>query len=142
MTDFAQYDGYKKDFDFYVGPVQPDAFRSGEFGNHLWADISRLLGTPFDGATIRPDDHDGYTYWFANDHLSASLYSGPLEQGPGPLDRVPAMLTVISRSEDVANSELAERLYAGLTESSDYLVVVFADNGMPITANYDIGDGW
>jgi hypothetical protein len=142
MTDFAQYDGYKKDFDFYVGPVQPDDFRSGGFGHRLWADTSRILGTPFDGATIRPDDHDGYKYWFANDDLSVSLYSGPLEPGPGPLDRAPAMLTVISRSEDVASSELAERLYAGLTESSDYLVVVFADDGMPITANYDIGDGW
>ncbi|MEU5665519.1 hypothetical protein [Streptomyces longwoodensis] len=57
-------------------------------------------------------------------------------------DRVPAMLTVISRSENVASSKLAERLYDELTESSDYLVVVFADNGMPITANYDIGNGW
>ncbi|NKQ28610.1 hypothetical protein [Streptomyces galbus] len=142
MTDFAQYDGYKKDFDFYVGPMQPDDVRSGEIGERLWADVSRILGTAFDGATIRPDDHDGYRYWFANDELRASLYSGPLEPGPGPLDRVPAMLTVISRSEDVASSELAERLYAGLTGSGDYLVVVFADNGMPITANYDIGDGW
>ncbi|MFJ4696497.1 hypothetical protein [Streptomyces sp. NPDC088766] len=142
MTDFAQYDGYKKDFDFYVGPVQPDDFRSEEFGSRLWADVSRILGTPFDGATITPDDHDGYKYWFANDDLSASLYSGPLEPGPGPLDQVPAMLTVISRSEDVASSELAERLYAGLTGSGGYLVVVFADDGMPIAANYDIGDGW
>lgn len=142
MTDFAQYDGYKKDFDFCVGPAQPDSFRSGEFGDRLWADASRILGTAFDGGTITPDDHGGCNYWFGNDDLSASLYSGPLEPGPGPLGRVPAMLTVISRSEDVASSELAERLYAGLTASDGYLVVVFADNGMPIAANYDIGDGW
>ncbi|MEV7995714.1 hypothetical protein AB0O67_28595 [Streptomyces sp. NPDC086077] len=142
MTDFAQYDGYKKDFDFYVGPAQPDGFRSGEFGDRLWADVSRILGTPFDGGTITPDDHDGYTYWFDNDDLSASLYSGPREPGSGTLDQVPAILTVISRSEDVASSELAERLYTGLTGAGGYLVVVLADDGMPIAANFDIGDGW
>ncbi|MER6346367.1 hypothetical protein ACWC10_24650 [Streptomyces sp. NPDC001595] len=58
------------------------------------------------------------------------------------LDHVPAMLTVISRSDDVASSELAERLYAGLTASDDYVVVVFAYDGMPIAANFDIGDDW
>lgn len=142
MTDFAQYDGYKRDFDFCVGPARPDGFRSREFGDRLWADVSRLLGTPFDGATIRPKAHGGCNYWFDNEDLSASAYSGPLE-GSGVLDQVPAMLTVISRSDHVASSELAERLYAGLTASDDaYLVVVFEDNGMPIAANFDIGDDW
>ncbi|MEV6160546.1 hypothetical protein AB0L71_01185 [Streptomyces sp. NPDC052052] len=142
MPDFAQYDGYKCDFDFYVGPAQPDAFRSREFGDRLWADVSRILGTSFEGGTITPNDCDGYNYWFDNDDLSAGLYSGPLESQSGVLDQVPAMLTVISRSEDVASSELAERIYAGLTASDYYLVVVFAHNGMPIAANFDIGDGW
>ncbi|MEY9484210.1 hypothetical protein RKD26_000004 [Streptomyces calvus] len=73
MTDFAQYDGYKKDFDFYVGSARPKGFQSREFGDRLWADVSRLLETPFDGGTITPDDHDGYNYWFDNDDLSASL---------------------------------------------------------------------
>ena len=42
---------------------------------------------------------------------------------------------------DVGNSVLAERLYAGLTASDvAYLVAVFEDNGMPIAANFDIGD--
>ncbi|MFI0242600.1 hypothetical protein [Streptomyces sp. NPDC016845] len=142
MTGFAQYDGYKRDFDFCVGPARPDGFRSRAFGDRLWADVSRLLGIPFDGATITPVANDGYNYWFENEDLSASVYSGPLE-GSGVLDQVPAMLTVISRSVDVANSELAERLYAGLTTSDDaYLVVVFEANGMPIAANFDIGDGW
>lgn len=101
-----------------------------------------MLGIPFDGATIRPEADDGYRYWFENEDLSASVYSSPME-GSGVLDQVPASLNVISRSMDVANSELAERLYAGLTASDDaYLVVVFEDNGMPIAANFDIGDGW
>ncbi|MEY9484209.1 hypothetical protein RKD26_000003 [Streptomyces calvus] len=53
------------------------------------------------------------------------------------------MLTVISRSEVVASHEMAERLYAGLTASADvYLVVVFAYDGMPIAANFDISDDW
>ncbi|KOV68697.1 hypothetical protein ADL00_12520, partial [Streptomyces sp. AS58] len=86
--------------------------------------------------------HEGYNYWFDNDDLSSSLYSGPREPGSGVLDQVPATLTVISRSQDVASSELAERIYAGLTASDDYLVVVFAHNGMPLAANFDIGDDW
>ncbi|AWW41986.1 hypothetical protein [Streptomyces cadmiisoli] len=142
MTDFAQYDGYKQDFDFYVGPARQDDFRSREFGDRLWADVSRILKTPFDGGTITPDSHEGYNYWFDNDDLSSSLYSGPRESGSGVLDQMPAILTVISRSEDVASSELAERIYAGLTASDDYLVVVFAHNGMPIAAKFDIGDDW
>ncbi|MBQ1000348.1 hypothetical protein [Streptomyces sp. RK62] len=142
MTDFAQYDGFKRDFDFYVGPARPDGFRTREFGDRLWADVSRLLGVPFDGASITPGVDSGYKYWFENEDLSASVYSGPLE-GSGVLDQVPASLNVISRSMDVANSELAERLYAGLTASDDaYLVVVFEDTGMPIAANYDIGNDW
>ncbi|WP_394437612.1 hypothetical protein [Streptomyces sp. SGAir0957] len=79
MTDFAQYDGYKRDFDFCVGPARPDGFRSREFGDRLWADVSGLLGTPFDGATIRPKAHEGCNYWFDNEDLSASAYSVPLE---------------------------------------------------------------
>ncbi|MFE9677075.1 hypothetical protein ACFYO5_23495 [Streptomyces sp. NPDC006259] len=142
MTDFARFDGYKRDFDFSVGPAQPDAFRSREFGDRLWTDVSRIVGTPFEGGMITPDDYDGYHYWFGNDHLSASLCSCPPESDSGVLDQVPAMLTVISRSEDVASSELAERIYAGLTASDDYLVAVFTHDGMPIAANFDIGDDW
>ncbi|MFJ4467306.1 hypothetical protein ACIP2X_07305 [Streptomyces sp. NPDC089424] len=52
------------------------------------------------------------------------------------------MLTVISRSEDVASSELAERLYAGLTGASGNLVVVLADDGMPTVSNFGIRKGW
>ncbi|MFC9318268.1 hypothetical protein ACFW20_19380 [Streptomyces nigra] len=34
------------------------------------------------------------------------------------------------------------RLYDGLTASGDCLVVVFAYDGMPIAADFDIGDDW
>ncbi|MFF5041506.1 hypothetical protein [Streptomyces nigra] len=52
------------------------------------------------------------------------------------------MLTVISRSYEVASSEPAERMYDGLTASGDHLVVVFAYDGMPIAADFGIGDDW
>ncbi|MGV9230712.1 hypothetical protein [Streptomyces nigra] len=52
------------------------------------------------------------------------------------------MLTVISRSWEVASSEPAERMDDGLTASDDYLVVVFAYDGMPVAADFDIGDDW
>ena len=42
----------------------------------------------------------------------------------------------------MASSEPAERMYDGLTASGGYLVVVFAYDGMPVAADFDIGDDW
>ncbi|MEV8091510.1 hypothetical protein [Streptomyces nigra] len=83
MTDFAQYDGYKHDFDFHVGPARAEYFHSKAFGDRLWADLSRILEKPFEGATIEPDAPDGHRYWFGDDDLSAHLHSAPRSRTPG-----------------------------------------------------------
>ncbi|MCF2538691.1 hypothetical protein K6168_23955 [Streptomyces sp. FB2] len=88
MTDFAQYDGYKHDFDFHIGPARAEEFHSKAFGDRLWADLSRILEKPFEGATIEPDAPDGHRYRFEDD-LSAHLHSAPRSRTPGCWTRCP-----------------------------------------------------
>ncbi|WP_338903067.1 hypothetical protein [Streptomyces nigra] len=59
-----------------------------------------------------------------------------------PLDKVPAAALPISRSEQVATWELAEMLYDGLNALDTYLLIASDQFGMPVAANFGIGDDW
>lgn len=52
------------------------------------------------------------------------------------------MLTVISRSDSQETWKLANSLYEGLSALGTYLLIVFEEYGMPIAANFEIGDDW
>ncbi|MFD6425670.1 hypothetical protein [Streptomyces sp. NPDC060198] len=138
--DFSPYDGYKNDFEIQIGPISEVDFSAKKFGDNLWMNILDILGASFGSGTTMPG-RSGFSYSLQNDELSVSLYVGPIEED-GVLGHVPASLTAISRFEDVESSKLAEVLYAGLTASGGYLVVVFAHHGKPIAANFDVGDDW
>lgn len=100
------------------------------------------LSLPFEPSTIKPSGSGGYNYGFENDDLSVSLYVADPEPDEGFFGQVPAMLTARSRSDAVETWELAEKLFERLAARGGYLVVVFASNGMPVDANFDIGDDW
>ncbi|MEU6090169.1 hypothetical protein ABZ865_25830 [Streptomyces sp. NPDC047085] len=141
MGKFEVHGGPKSDFDFNVGLAEGD-WDCRQFGDRLWSDVAHILETSFDGSRIEPGKCGSYyNYWFENDNMSVSLYVDDGDPGC-PLEKVPAMLTARSRSDTVETWQLAERLYDRLTALDDYLVIVFAENGMPIDANFDIGDDW
>ncbi|MFG2950463.1 hypothetical protein [Streptomyces adustus] len=137
---FEAHGGFKRDFDVRVG-VSKGVWDCRQFGDRLWADVAQILETSFDGSRIESDSSGGHTYWFENDDLSVSLYVDDGEPG-WPLELVPAMLNARSRSESVETWQLAEKLYDSLAAPGTYLVAVFAEDGMPIDANFDIGDDW
>lgn len=141
MGKFEPHGGFTKDFDFNIGLAE-GAWDCKEFGDRLWADVARILEVPFEPSTIKPSGSGGYNYWFESDDLSASLYVADPEPDEGFFGQVPAMLTARSRSDTVETWELAEKLFERLAALGGYLVVVFASNGMPVDANFDIGDDW
>ncbi|MFJ4759133.1 hypothetical protein, partial [Streptomyces sp. NPDC088763] len=115
--------GYKADIDIRVGPAY-SAWNCRVFAATLRADVERVLGISFPVTDEGRDPTGGYRFWFENDEMSVHVIVDDPEVG-WPLDKVPAAALPISRSMDVANSELAERLYAGLTASDGaYLVAV------------------
>jgi hypothetical protein len=128
----------ERDFDFSVGPVE-SVGDCKQFGDRLWADVARILEVSFAGFPGEPGDPGSHRYWFEDDAMSVSLY---VDEGEPDwvFEKVPAMLTVRSRSEAVETWQLAEKLYAGLAAPGTYFVAVFAEDGMPIDANFDIGD--
>jgi hypothetical protein len=140
MGTFEAHGGAKKDFDFNVGLAEGD-WDAKRFGDRLWADVARILEVSFEDSPGEPGDAGSHRYWFENDSISVSLYVDDGEPG-WVFEKVPAMLTARSRSESVETWQLAEKLYDRLVAIGSYLVVVFADDGMPIDANFDIGDDW
>ncbi|KMS77544.1 hypothetical protein ACH49_20090 [Streptomyces leeuwenhoekii] len=99
------------------------------------------MGITFDTTDDGRDPSGGYRFWFEDEELSFHLIVDDPEEG-WPLDKVPAYAIPISRSERVATWELAEKLYDGLDSLRTYLLIAFERGGMPIAANFDIGDDW
>lgn len=132
--------GFKADFDVRVGPAR-SAWDCPVFARELRADVERVMGITFDTVGDGRDASGGYRFWFENDELSFHLIVDDPEEG-WPLDRVPAYAVPVSRSERVATWELAERLYDGLDDLGTYLLIAFERDGMPVAANFDIGDDW
>ncbi|SDJ77538.1 hypothetical protein [Streptomyces indicus] len=140
MESFEQYGGGKRDFEFRVGLAE-GAWNSAEFGDRLWADVGDFLGVSFANSHAEPSGPDGYLYGFDDDAWLVSLFVDDGEPG-WPLEKVPAMLTVWSRSDSLETWQVAERLYAHLAGLGRYLLIVFEEAGMPIASNFDIGDDW
>lgn len=140
MGRFEPYGGYKKDFDVHVGPAQ-SAWDCTAFAVMLRADVERIMGITFDVTGEGRDLSDGFRFWFENDDFSVRMVVADPEEG-WPLDQVPAYVVPVSRSDDVATWELAEKLYDGLDALGTYLLIAFESGSMPIAANFEIGDDW
>ncbi|MFP1624146.1 hypothetical protein ACLB9X_02780 [Streptomyces sp. 5K101] len=140
MGTFEEHSGADRDFDFRVGLAE-GAWDCKAFADRLWGDVARILNASFGGSTGVSDGVGGYKYGFENDDLSVSMFVDDGEPG-WPYEKVPAMLTARSRSGSLETWELAERLYEGLAAGGTYLLIVFEEYGMPIAANFDIGDDW
>ncbi|MFG2920730.1 hypothetical protein ACGFYA_04340 [Streptomyces sp. NPDC048305] len=140
MGKFEVHGGTKRDFDFNIGPVENDGDWK-RFGDRLWADVARVLEVSFAASPGEPEATGGHRYWFENDRMSVSLYVDEGEPG-WVFERAPAMLTARSRTETVETWQLAEKLYDSLVVLGSYFVAAFAEDGMPIDANFDIGDDW
>ena len=132
--------GYKADIDIRVGPAH-SAWNCRAFAAKLRADVECVLGISFPVTDDGRDPAGGYRFWFENDDMSVHVIVDDPEEG-WPLDKVPAAALPISRSEQVATWELAEKLYDGLNALDTYLLIALDQFGMPIAANFDVGDGW
>jgi hypothetical protein len=138
---FEEYGtGYKADFDVRVGPAR-SAWDCRVFAGELRADVERVLGIAFEVTDDGRDPAGGYRFRFENDDLSVHVFVDDPEEG-WPLDKVPAYAVPISRSEQVATWELAEKLYDGLDALGAYLLIAFEKGGTPVAANFDVGDDW
>jgi hypothetical protein len=135
----AAYEGSASDIDIRVGSTG-DVEGCKQFGDRLWLDITRILAIPHD-ENVAVAQFAGYVYEFGNAELIVSVYVDDGEPG-WPLEKVPAMLSGWSLSEEVETWELAEKLDDGLAALGGYLLIAFDPGGMPITANFDIGDDW
>ncbi|MFF7858388.1 hypothetical protein [Streptomyces sp. NPDC007904] len=111
------------------------------FAGELRADVERVLGIAFEVTDDGRDPAGGYRFRFENDDLSVHVFVDDPEEG-WPLDKVPAYAVPISRSEQVATWELAEKLYDGLDALGAYLLIAFEKGGTPVAANFDVGDDW
>ncbi|MFJ7103957.1 hypothetical protein [Streptomyces albogriseolus] len=111
-----------------------------QFGDGLWLDVARILAIPPD-ENVAVAKFAGYSYEFGNVKLIVSVYIDDGEPG-WSFEKVPTMLSGWSLSEEVETWELAEKLYEGLAALGGYLLIVFDPGGMPITANFGIGDDW
>lgn len=131
--------GFKADFDVRVGPAH-SVWDCPVFARELRADVQRVMGITFDAADDGRDPTGGYRFWFEDDELSFHLIVDDPEGGW--LDKVPAYAVPVSRSEQVATWELAEKLYDGLDGLGTYLLIAFESHGEPVAANFDIGDEW
>ncbi|MFJ8545575.1 hypothetical protein ACIRFH_26825 [Streptomyces sp. NPDC093586] len=140
MGKYEVHGGTGRDFDFNVGPMEGVGDRE-RFGDRLWADVARVLEVSFAGFPGEAGDRGSHRYWFEDNAMSVSLYVDEGEPG-WVFEKAPAMLTARSRSETAETWQLAEKLYAGLVATGAYFVAVFAEDGMPIDANFDIGDDW
>ncbi|WP_077799527.1 hypothetical protein [Streptomyces sp. JHA26] len=140
MGKYEVHGGVKRDFDLHAGPVESEG-DCKQFGDRLWADVARVLEVSFAGSPGEPGDRGSHRYRFEDDAMSVSLYVDEGEPG-WVFEKVPAMLTARSRSESAETRQLAEKLYAGLVATGTCFVAVFAEDGMPIDANFDIGDDW
>ncbi|TWD17413.1 hypothetical protein FB570_11126 [Streptomyces sp. T12] len=103
--------------------------------------MERVLGISFSVTDEGRDPTGGYRFWFENDDMSVHVIVDDPEEG-WPLDKVPAATLPISRSEQVATWELAEKLYDGLNAMDTYLLVALDQFGTPGAANFGIGDDW
>jgi hypothetical protein len=135
----AAYEGSASDTDIRVGSTG-DVEGCKQFGDRLWLDITRILAIPHD-EDVAVAQFAGYVYEFRNVQLIVSVYVDDGEPG-WPFEKVPAMLSGWSLSEEVETWELAEKLYDGLATLGGYLLIAFDPGGMPITANFDIRDNW
>jgi hypothetical protein len=141
MGRFEPYGtGFKADFDVRVGPARA-AWDCAAFARQLRSDVERVMGIRFDSADDGRDPSGGFRFWFENEDLSFHLIVDDPEEGP-PLDKVPAYAIAVSRSEQVATWELAEKLYDGLDALGTYLLVALEKAGEPVAANFDLGDDW
>jgi hypothetical protein len=136
---FETHVGFKKDFELYVGPAQ-EVREYKRFSESLWVDVSRILNIPIGLHTIESSEVDGFSCWFENNDMSVSLYVGYPESDV--IDKAPASLTAISRSDTVASWEIAEKLYTQLVSLGGYLVAAFTDDGIPIDSNFDTDSDW
>lgn len=135
----AAYEGSASGIDIRIGSTG-DVEGCKQFGDRLWLDITRILAIPHD-EDVAVAQCTGYVYEFENAELIVSVYVDDGEPG-WPFEKVPAMLSGWSLSEEVETWELAEKLYDGLATLGGYLLIAFDPGGMPITANFDIGDNW
>ncbi|MFF9755109.1 hypothetical protein ACF1FC_20400 [Streptomyces sp. NPDC014344] len=140
MRKFEAWETRTKTFEFRVGTLE-SAGNCKEFGDQLWVDIARIVSIPIEQNAGVPDGIGGYNYEFQNDDVIATMFVDDGEPG-WPLEKVPAMLTAWSTSGTDETKELAEKLFDQLVELGNYLVLVFSSDGMPIAANFDIGDDW
>jgi hypothetical protein len=139
---FEEYGtGFKADINIRVGPART-AWDCRVFAGELRADVERVMGISFGVTDDGRDPTGGYRFWFGDDGLSVHVFVDDDPEEGWPLDTVLAYATPISRSEQVATWELAEKLYDGLDTLGTYRLIAFEKGGMPIAANFDIGDDW
>ncbi|MEV4876109.1 hypothetical protein [Streptomyces cyaneofuscatus] len=144
---FEPYDGYGKVFYFNIGPADSGGelapWDSDAFAEQLRRDVEAVLSLTFDVSRGVVDPTGGYTYWYESDERSVSLQvSDPEEGDPFPFGKVPALLIIRSRSEEVATWELAAGLYRDLCSLGTYFILAETKHGDLVTANFDVGDDW
>ncbi|MEU0160826.1 hypothetical protein ABZ154_18815 [Streptomyces sp. NPDC006261] len=147
LAAFEQHEHSSKDFHFNVGPAdtggEPTPWDSAVFAEQLRKDLEAVLSLTFDVSRGIVDPTGGCTYWFESGERSVSLQvSDPEEGDPFPFGKVPALLIIRSRSEEVATWELAAGLYRDLCSLGRYLVLAETKHGDLVTGNFDVGDGW
>ncbi|MER6191260.1 hypothetical protein ACH4A7_07595 [Streptomyces cyaneofuscatus] len=144
---FEQHEHSSKDFYLDVGPSdidgQPAPWDSAVFAEQLRRDVEAVLSLTFDVSRGIVDPTGGYTYWYESDERSVSLQVSDPEEGDlFPFSKVPALLIIRSRSEEVATWELAAGLYRDLCSLGTYFILAETKHGDLVTANFDVGDDW
>ncbi|MET9092997.1 hypothetical protein ABZX72_12965 [Streptomyces cyaneofuscatus] len=147
LEAFEQHEGSSKDFYLNVGPAdiggEPAPWDSAVFAERLRRDVEAVLSLTFDLIRGAADPTEGHTYWYESGERSVSLQVDDPEEGdPFPFGKVPALLIIRSRSEEVATWELAAGLYRDLCSLGTYFILAETKHGDLVTANFDVGDDW
>ncbi|MFE4378243.1 hypothetical protein [Streptomyces cyaneofuscatus] len=147
LEAFEQYEDSSKYFYLNVGPAdiggEPAPWDSAVFAEQLRRDVEAVLSLTFDLSRGIVDPTGGYTYWYESDERSVSLQVSDPEEGDlFPFSKVPALLIIRSRSEEVATWELAAGLYRDLCSLGTYFILAETKHGDLVTANFDVGDDW
>jgi hypothetical protein len=140
MGRFEEYGtGFKADFDIRVGPAR-SAWDCRVFAGELRADVERVLGNAFE-VTDDGRDPRGYRFWFADDDLSVPVFVDDPEEG-WPWTRSPPMPCRSPGPSRWRPGNSPRKLYDGLAALGTYLLIALEEGGMPVAANFDIGDDW
>ncbi|MEU0356444.1 hypothetical protein [Streptomyces cyaneofuscatus] len=147
LEAFEQRERSTKDFYLNVGPAdiggEPAPGDSAVFAEQLRRDVEAALCLTFALIPGAANPTGGYTYWYESGERSVHLQVNDPEEGDlFPFGKVPALLIIRSRSEEVATWELAAGLHRDLCSLGTYLLLAETKNGDLVTANFNVGDDW